>query len=125
MFQFVFLIQCSSYNKHHEHVPHCALVYSFFHRRLLQHCISDQFDVILMDKTIGFLTKTRTFLSDAKLLNGSVHVNITSITSTNRCPRTLTLNQYPLYIALLLLFYCCSLIISYFYFYFLLNTYFS
>jgi hypothetical protein len=32
-----------------------------------RHCISDQFDVILMDKT-------RTFLSDPKLLNGSVGV---------------------------------------------------
>ena len=36
------------------------------------HCISDQFDVILMDKNGAFLSKTRTFLSDPKLLNGSV-----------------------------------------------------
>ena len=33
--------------------------------------ISDQFD-ILMDKNFAFLSKTRTFLSDPKLLNGSV-----------------------------------------------------
>ena len=34
-----------------------------------------------------------------------LHVNITSITSTNLCPCTLTLYRYTLYIASLLLFY--------------------
>ena len=38
------------------------------------HCISDQFDVILMDIKCAFLSKTRTFLSDPKLFNGSVVV---------------------------------------------------
>ena len=41
--------------------------------------------------------------------------SLVSITSTNRCPCTLTLYWCPLYIASLLLFYCCSLIICYFY----------
>jgi hypothetical protein len=41
------------------------------------HCISDQFDVTLMDKKFAFLPKTTTFLSDPKLLNGSVYVYIT------------------------------------------------
>jgi hypothetical protein len=36
------------------------------------HCISDQFDVILIgQKKHAFLSKTRTFLSDPKILNGS------------------------------------------------------
>jgi hypothetical protein len=36
------------------------------------HCISDQFDVILMDGKCDFLSKTRTFLSDPKALDGGV-----------------------------------------------------
>jgi hypothetical protein len=39
---------------------------------LFLHCISDQFDVILMDKSFAFLSKTRTFLSDGKLLDSSI-----------------------------------------------------
>ena len=34
-----------------------------------------QFDVILMDKKLAFLSKKRTFLSDQKLLNGSVYMS--------------------------------------------------
>ena len=37
------------------------------------HCISDQFDVILMGQKCAFLSKTRKCLSDPKLLNGSVY----------------------------------------------------
>ena len=32
-----------------------------------------KFDVVLMDKKCALLSKTRTFLSDPKLFNGSVH----------------------------------------------------
>ena len=38
-----------------------------------QDCISVQFNVILMDRKCVFLSKTRTFLTDPKLLNGSVY----------------------------------------------------
>ena len=51
----------SSYNSHLQH-SQCL------------HCISDQFYVILkLTQKNAFLSKTRTFLSDPKLLNGSVH----------------------------------------------------
>ena len=33
--------------------------------------MTDQFDVILMDKKLAFLSKTRTFVSDSKHLNSS------------------------------------------------------
>ena len=46
---------------------------SHFQHKQCLHCISDQFDVILMDKKSAFLSKTRTFLSDPKLLNGSIY----------------------------------------------------
>ena len=36
--------------------------------------MSDQLDVILMDKKLAFLSKTRTFLGDPKHLNGSVYI---------------------------------------------------
>jgi hypothetical protein len=54
----------SSYNSHLQH-EQCL------------HCISDQFDVILMDKKCAIPSKTRTFLSDPKPLNSSVHVGKT------------------------------------------------
>ena len=40
------------------------------------HRISDEFDVILMDNKCAFLSKTRTFLSDPKLLNDGVHCKL-------------------------------------------------
>ena len=47
--------------------------------------------------------------------NNSTYMYILPQLPRHRCPRTLTLYQYPLYIASTLLFYCSSLIICYFY----------
>ena len=53
-----------------------------------------QFDVILMDKKCAFLSKTRTFLSDPKLLKRSVYILFFKCQDT--CYRSFLSVQQPL-----------------------------